>query len=365
MFREFVTRSLGVAALLFVGSIAPLHAQEGAARCAADEVLVGVVYTSLQCNNCSLEIVRATRERSWSFGAEPTITGVRDEGAAAAKLRAGDVVVAIDGYLITTREGGKRFAEVRPNEPITLRVRRDGREREVRVVPDARCESLGAPVAPAAPAAPAAVAGTPAPAAPAAQPAMIARPRPAAAAVPTPPEPTLALPRGSLGFSIRCYDCSVQILKTQAEPIWSFSSDPIVERVERGSQAAQAGLRAGDVLTHIDGAALTSAEGGRAFGAVQPGDTVALGFVRNSRPQRAVMVAEARQWTRAAPASAPAAAPMVAGAETTRFSGTVGDAHVVVTGGPITVTRTDDEVVIQSRDITVRIRRDPEREERK
>jgi membrane-associated protease RseP (regulator of RpoE activity) len=362
MFREFVTRWLGVAALLLVGSIAPLHAQEGAARCAADEMLVGVVYTSLQCNNCSLEIVRATRERRWSFGAEPTITGVRDEGAAGAKLRAGDVVVAIDGYLITTQEGGKRFAEVRPNEPITLRVRRDGREREVRVVPDARCESLGSPVAPAAPAAPAAVAGAPAPAAPVAQPAMIARPRPAAAAaVPTALKPTLALPRGSLGFSIRCDDCSVQILKTRAEPIWSFSSDPIVERVERGSQAAQAGLRAGDVLTHIDGRALTSAEGGRAFGAVQPGDTVALGFVRNSRPQRAVMVAEARQWTRAAPASAP----MVAGAETTRFSGTVGDAHVVVTGGPITVTRTDDEVVIQSRDITVRITKGPEREDRK
>jgi S1-C subfamily serine protease len=157
----------------------------------------------------------------------------------------------------------------------------------------------------------------------------------------------------------------VQILKTQAEPVWSFSSDPIVERVERGSQAERAGLRAGDVLTHIDGIALTSAEGGRTFGAVQPGDTVALGFVRNSRLQRAVMVAEARQWTRAAAAPVPAAAPMVAGAETTRFSGTVGDAHVVVTGGPITVTRNENEVVVRSRDITVRITRVPEREERR
>ncbi len=354
MFRVFVTPSLGVAALLFVEPVAPLHAQDVAASCAADEMLVGVVYTSLHCSNCSLEIVKATRERRWSFGSEPTITGVRDEGAAG-KLRAGDVVVAIDGYLITTQEGGKRFAQVRPDEQVTLRVRRDGREREVRVVPDARCETLWEPAAPAAPGAPAAVVGAPAPAAPAAQPAVVARPRTAAAAVAAPPEPTLALPRGSLGFSIRCDDCSVQILKTQAEPVWSFSSDPVVERVERGSQAERAGLRAGDVLTSIDGAALTSAEGGRAFGAVQPGDTVALGFVRNSRLQRAVMVAEARQWTRTA--ATPAAAPRVATEATTRFSGTVGDAHVLVTGGPITVTRTEDEVVIQSRDITVRVKR--------
>jgi hypothetical protein len=35
----------------------------------------------------------------------------------------------------------------------------------------------------------------------------------------------------------------------------------------------------------------------------------------------------------------------------------IGDALVEVTGGPITVQRTDDEIVIRSADITVRIKR--------
>jgi len=39
----------------------------------------------------------------------------------------------------------------------------------------------------------------------------------------------------------------------------------------------------------------------------------------------------------------------------TRFTGVVGDAHIVVTGRPITVSHTDTEVVIQSQDIVVRI----------
>jgi hypothetical protein len=40
-----------------------------------------------------------------------------------------------------------------------------------------------------------------------------------------------------------------------------------------------------------------------------------------------------------------------------RFTGFVGTALIEVMGGPITVTETEDEVVIQSSDITVRIRK--------
>jgi hypothetical protein len=40
-----------------------------------------------------------------------------------------------------------------------------------------------------------------------------------------------------------------------------------------------------------------------------------------------------------------------------RFTGTVGNAAVQVTGAPVSVTQTEDEIVIRSADITVRIRR--------
>jgi hypothetical protein len=40
-----------------------------------------------------------------------------------------------------------------------------------------------------------------------------------------------------------------------------------------------------------------------------------------------------------------------------RFTGTIGNALVQVTGGVVSVTETDDEIVIRGADITVRIRR--------
>ena len=48
--------------------------------------------------------------------------------------------------------------------------------------------------------------------------------------------------------------------------------------------------------------------------------------------------------------------PPTAGAPVTRFSGVVGDTHILVTGGPITVNRTAGEVVIQAADVTVRVK---------
>jgi len=42
--------------------------------------------------------------------------------------------------------------------------------------------------------------------------------------------------------------------------------------------------------------------------------------------------------------------------EVTRFSGALGDTQVLVTGGPITVSRTETEIVIRSQDIVVRVR---------
>ena len=46
----------------------------------------------------------------------------------AGKLHTGDILIAIDGVLITTRDGGRRLANLRPGVPITLRIRRDGKE---------------------------------------------------------------------------------------------------------------------------------------------------------------------------------------------------------------------------------------------
>jgi len=141
--------------------------------------------------------------------------------------------------------------------------------------------------------------------------------------------------------------------------VWDFSSPPTVESVEPGSPADRAGIREGDRITHIDGFAITSAEGGKRFGGVKPGQAVGFLLLRDARAHSVSVTAgdrtvEAVPTPTPRPGRAPRPQPRP-GAR--RFSGVIGDALVEVTGGPITVQRTETEIVIRSADITVRIKR--------
>ncbi|HEY7768019.1 MAG TPA: hypothetical protein VIB55_07535, partial [Longimicrobium sp.] len=62
-----------------------------------------------------------------TFEGEPRISGARANGP----LRDGDVLVAVDGQLITTREGGRRYSSIDPGERVRLSVRRGGRVQDV------------------------------------------------------------------------------------------------------------------------------------------------------------------------------------------------------------------------------------------
>jgi membrane-associated protease RseP (regulator of RpoE activity) len=173
------------------------------------------------------------------------------------------------------------------------------------------------------------------------------------------------MPEGYFGAGIQCDDCRVNVPGDSAPPVWEFTNHPRLTAVEPDGPAYDAGMRSGDVLTHINGRDMTSAEGGRLFGAVQPGDTVTFRFSRNNTTREVQIVAEERRWVRVRTV-APVAEPAVAAVlppppqpseipDITRYTGVLGDAHIVVTGGPVTVSRTDDEVIIVSGDIRVRI----------
>ena len=89
----------------------------------------------ISCSSCSLQnwsrsYGRATTgvssgnfRRSWSFAQPPVVYSVEDNGPAdRAGLRSGDTLVSVDGYPLTSAEGGRRFANIQPGQAVTLLV---------------------------------------------------------------------------------------------------------------------------------------------------------------------------------------------------------------------------------------------------
>ena len=77
------------------------------------------------------------------FTTEPRIDRLDPEGPSAGALREGDVLVAVDGILITSGEGGRRLARLRPGVAAVLWIRRGDRDLEVQVVPVPGCNPSG------------------------------------------------------------------------------------------------------------------------------------------------------------------------------------------------------------------------------
>jgi membrane-associated protease RseP (regulator of RpoE activity) len=292
--------------------------------CTDSEVVVGTLGINRLSCNCSLTTGGDPSERIWEFKSEPLIQGVDADGPAAGKLRTGDVITTIDGYLITTAEGGRRYAQVQPGVPVELAVRRGGGAVAVDVTPGSTCRAQEYVSVPANP--------------------------PLLRLLPIAGWPAHRItPKGWLGFGLSCINC---VVKTGTTPLWTFSQPPVVNAVEPDSPAWKAGLRAGDRLLNIGGHPFITEQGARLFGAVMPGQPLALLYQRNGLTFPVDLVAGLRPVV-----SQPDSALADEQSDVTRFSGIVGDAFVQVTGSPVTVSHTDDEVVIRSNDITVRIRR--------
>jgi hypothetical protein len=112
---------------------AELHCPEGH-RATGD---LGI--QSLLCVGGSCRINLQTGQGyTHDFSTEPRIV-LKPDGPASGKLRNGDILISIDGVLITTREGGRRLANLTPGKPVTLRIRRGDQEMDVQVVPGLGC----------------------------------------------------------------------------------------------------------------------------------------------------------------------------------------------------------------------------------
>jgi C-terminal processing protease CtpA/Prc len=179
------------------------------------------------------------------LGGEIELRDIRPDGPAAGRVQDGDILVAVDGALITTRAGSEHLFDAQPGRPLRLTIRRGGRDREVVVVPmGGRAEKTEAHA--------------------------------------SKPAPTGSTPRGPargwLGVGLSC-QCTVQSNPDGGE-IWSFDKTPEVFAVRDDGPAVHAGVRVGDLVETIDGVPLTTAEGGRRWSAIAPGESIRLGIRR-------------------------------------------------------------------------------------
>ncbi len=251
---------------------------------------------------CSYTMTADGDERFWLFQSEPRITGVRRDGPAHGKLRPGDVIVGIDGMLIMTRQAGVRFANLEAGEPVELTVRRRDRTMTVTITPEEVRSEEGAPVL-----------GLDLSDAETVR--ELSRAIESLARLSTDPngdgesEETLdalkalestglpeepAPPLGWLGFGLSFSGSIVGKPSDGLPALWRFHAPPKIHSIEPDGPAARAGLKRGDVLTHIDGVRLDTRRGGNRFSAVEPGQAVTWTIRRQGLERTLAMVAEER-----------------------------------------------------------------------
>ena len=229
-----------------------------------------------------------------TFTTEPRVQTLAPP--ADAVLEPGDVIVAVDGKLSTTREAAERLARVEPGDRVRLRIRRDGTEREVTITAIASCDRIRHRVFALDPEAQRRWSE-----------AMerlgerfvgsfdwegLSR---AWEGVQVPLEgfdfefDTLDFrfdmlrgvePPFELGLELTCgFFCGWR-KDEDGEPVWHGQHPPKVARVVEGGPADRAGLRASDVLLLLDGHSFVGEEGGRALGRLAPGRALTLQYLK-------------------------------------------------------------------------------------
>lgn len=218
----------------------------------------------IDCLQCTIVISDTTTPEGFmTFGAEPVLRQIRPGGPADGKLREGDVLVAVDGRLITTAAGARRFNRPEIGKPVLVTVRRGGHDVTLSIVPTFKCVGKRKSEPPPAP-----------PSAPARSPSRAHR--------------------GWLGIAIQCSWCSSQDQPDGTEK-WTFRDFPEVVGVDSGGPAYAGGLRARDIIRAIDGVALTSADGGHRWGSVRPGDRIRITYERKGTVHTTIVTAIAHE----------------------------------------------------------------------
>jgi hypothetical protein len=299
------------AALVATASHAGAQVTAGREGCTAAEA-VGSIGVSLV--ECDCIIAPAVTGTPWRFWTEPRVMRIEEGSPAAGRLQVGDVITHVNGRAVTTEAGARALARLQPNQSVTLTVRRGERTFRQAIRSVSACPAdprlLGAlpaiqrvvvsgqtgAVAEAS-RTPVSAPGTPTSVVPGAT-VRAAAGRTRAAPVSTSNVPAVApggpLPFAWIGIAFSCTNCAY--MRSQPGAVggrWTFSSAPEIYAVEPGSPAHAAGIRRGDILTHVDDHLITSEAGGRRWAQIRPGEKVRLRYRRGSTIRYATVQASA------------------------------------------------------------------------
>lgn len=282
-------------------------------------------------------------ERPWIFRGPIHVVSVDATGPAAGVLAAGDRIIAVDDVPITDAAAAARLALLRPGASVRLTVQRGERTLVVPLTTSSICRddarALGAYAPPLPSAARRPTSPSAAPNAPAAQ----RRAGGGAIAVPMLPDLESS---GWLGFALACRHCGWAREAGDSAPYWESSAPPTIYAVAPESPAADAGMLPGALLTHVNGYSVTNPAGGRALGAVRPGQRIRLRTTQDGSAREYDIVAAERP-------------PATVAADHLRFRGSLRGVTVEVNGSDpvqVSVRELDGEMFIRTAGTTIRLR---------
>ncbi len=401
---------MGLLAALARGP-APIRGQVvsvGEVQCDEGAATGDLGITGLDCRGeCTLTMNERGGDRTWSFSLEPTVTGIGRHSPAYGVLRPGDALVAVDGMLITTPEGGRRYASIEPGEKVRIRFRRDGRVQEATLQAVGSCPPPPAPAPPAEVVVPGVARALPPPPPPGradtawtvtvlprvrvTSAAVVAEPdsiRPSEVVTSAPARVRALASGGRLGIGMACGECRQVVDRQTGRSSWTFSGPIEVTGVEAGGPADEAGIQIGDLITGVDGHTLETPAGAAAFSNMAPGEPVRLTVLKRNGSRAEVTAIPEEASAVAVPLTEVTASSRVSrgGADTARvaagavvsarppesarvarpapparvvspgispppaptglplrFTGSMGGAEVEIRGDPVTVTETETE----------------------
>ena len=135
-----MTRAV-IACIILTFAVREAYAQ---GRCSENREMAGTIgIARFDCvgRSCTVSERDGRGGYAHNFAVEPSVGALNATIAPARQLRVGDVVLAIDEVPITTREGGRRLANLAVGDTVRLRVRRDGEEIELALAPVLGCNT--------------------------------------------------------------------------------------------------------------------------------------------------------------------------------------------------------------------------------